>query len=202
MRAVGRFRFPVVMTGTIPLFVLLGACQPQPSGPVADPYDPALMTFGAPPATVTDERHTGAYAEGEALSMTAKLEPLADGDVKTVRIDTTHRIVEIAPGVRFSAWTFGDQVPGPTVRAKVGDRIRFSMTNRSDEVVPGVRLTSAPMMHSMDFHSAMVARTTSTARSRRDRPSSSSSRRTIRACTCTTAVRRWCSNTSRRACTA
>ena len=30
------------------------------------------------------------------------------------------------PGVKFSAWTFGDQVPGPTVRARVGDRIRFT----------------------------------------------------------------------------
>jgi nitrite reductase (NO-forming) len=31
------------------------------------------------------------------------------------------------------------------------------MTNRSDEVAPGVRITAAPMMHSMDFHSAMVS---------------------------------------------
>jgi nitrite reductase (NO-forming) len=59
--------------------------------------------------------------------------------------------------VRFSAWTFGDQVPGPTVRARVGDRIKFSMTNRSDEPVPGMQLTAAPMMHSMDFHAAMVS---------------------------------------------
>jgi nitrite reductase (NO-forming) len=59
--------------------------------------------------------------------------------------------------VKYSAWTFGDQVPGPTVRARVGDRIRFVMTNRSDEPVPGVRITQAPMMHSMDFHAAMVS---------------------------------------------
>ena len=31
------------------------------------------------------------------------------------------------------------------------------MSNRSDEPVPGVRMTAAPMMHSMDFHSAMVS---------------------------------------------
>ena len=31
------------------------------------------------------------------------------------------------------------------------------MTNRSDEPVPGVQLTAAPMMHSMDFHAAMVS---------------------------------------------
>jgi hypothetical protein len=39
--------------------------------------------------------------------------------------------IEIAPGVQFSAWTFGDQVPGPVIQARVGDRIKFSMTNRS-----------------------------------------------------------------------
>jgi nitrite reductase (NO-forming) len=59
--------------------------------------------------------------------------------------------------VKFSAWTFGDQVPGPTLRARVGDRIKFVMTNRSDEAAPGLRLTAAPMMHSMDFHAAMVS---------------------------------------------
>ncbi|UUZ53378.1 multicopper oxidase domain-containing protein [Massilia sp. H-1] len=77
--------------------------------------------------------------------------------MKTVRLDTTHKIIEIAPGVKFGAWTFGDQVPGPTVRARVGDTIKFSMTNRSDEVMPGVQMTAAPMMHSMDFHAAMVS---------------------------------------------
>ena len=109
------------------------------------------------PSLVTTDRHKGAFAAGDALSMDATLKPLVKGDVKEVRLDTTHKIIEIAPGVRFSAWTFGDQVPGPTIRARVGDRIRFSMTNRSDEPVPGVQLTAAPMMHSMDFHAAMVA---------------------------------------------
>jgi len=39
----------------------------------------------------------------------------------------------------------------------VGDRVKFSMTNRSDERVPGIQVMAAPMMHSMDFHSAMVS---------------------------------------------
>lgn len=122
-----------------------------------DKYDLSSMKFGAPPAVVTKERHTGAFAAGDALSFEPALKGLAPGDVKEVRLDTTHKIIEIAPGIKFSAWTFGDQVPGPVVRARVGDRIKFSMTNRSDEPVPGVRVTAAPMMHSMDFHSAMVA---------------------------------------------
>ena len=122
-----------------------------------DKYDIANMKLGAPPAVVTNERHSGAFAQGGALSFDAAVKPLDPAEVKEVRLDTTHKVIEIAPGVRFSAWTFADQVPGPVVRARVGDRIKFSMTNRSDEPVPGVRVTAAPMMHSMDFHSAMVA---------------------------------------------
>ena len=127
--------------------------QPQ----AKDKYDPAGMDLKPTPAKVTNQRHTGAFASGESLSMDAALKPLDPAPVKTLQLDTTHKIIEIAPGVKFSAWTFGDQVPGPTLRARVGDRIKFSMTNRSDEPVPGVKMTAAPMMHSMDFHAAMVS---------------------------------------------
>ena len=141
----------------------VAACGPQAppaptaSAPPADKYDISKMDLKPVPAKVTAERHTGAFAEGASLSFGAELKPLDPSPVKTIRLDTTHKIIEIAPGVKFSAWTFGDHVPGPTVRARVGDKIRFSMTNRSDEPVPGVRLTAAPMMHSMDFHAAMVS---------------------------------------------
>jgi len=122
-----------------------------------DRYDPSKMDLKPVPSKTTSERHTGKFAEGSSLSFGAKLAPLDPAPVKTVRLDTTHKIIEIAPGVKFSAWTFGDQVPGPTIRARVGDRVKFVMTNRSDEPAPGVRLTAAPMMHSMDFHAAMVS---------------------------------------------
>ena len=123
----------------------------------ADPYDTSKMDLKPKPATVSSERHKGAFASGDSLSLGAELKRLDPAPVKDIRLDATHKIVEIAPGVKFSAWTFGDQVPGPTIRARVGDRIRFSMTNRSDEPAPGVQLTAAPMMHSMDFHAAMVS---------------------------------------------
>jgi nitrite reductase (NO-forming) len=137
--------------------ISLAACSPTSAPPAADPYDISKMDLKPVPAKVSAERHTGKFAEGASLSFGALLNPLDPSPVKTVRLDTTHKIIEIAPGVKFSAWTFGDTVPGPTVRARVGDRIKFSMTNRSDEPVPGVRLTAAPMMHSMDFHAAMVS---------------------------------------------
>src|SRR5215510_7330788 len=134
------------------LAALLSACSERP-----DPYDPAKLDLKPVPSKLSTERHKGAFASGGSLSLGAELKPLDQAPLKEVRLDTTHKIIEIAPGVKFSAWTFGDQVPGPTVRARVGDRIKFSMTNRSDEAVPGVRITAEPMMHSMDFHAAMVS---------------------------------------------
>lgn len=140
----------------LPILMLSG-CDNGGKPKAADPYDTSKMDFKSPPAKVSAERHTGPFAAGNSLSLTAELKPLDPSPVKEVRLDTTHKIIEIAPGVKFSGWTFGDQVPGPTIRAKVGDKIRFTMTNRSDEAVPGVQLTAAPMMHSMDFHAAMVS---------------------------------------------
>jgi len=39
------------------------------------------------------------------------------------------RRIEIAPGLYFPAWTYNDQVPGPTIRATKGDRIRIWFVN-------------------------------------------------------------------------
>ncbi len=36
---------------------------------------------------------------------------------------------EVAPGVFFPAWTYNGQVPGPTLRATEGDRVRVTFTN-------------------------------------------------------------------------
>ena len=143
-----------LLAGTAAL--ALTACNPTPPV-VVDKYDPAKMDFKPAPAKLTNVRHTGPFSMGEALNKTAELKPVDPAPIKVVQLDTTHKIIEIAPGVKFSAWTFGDQVPGPAIRARVGDKIRFSMTNRSDEVAPGLTMMAAPMMHSMDFHAAMVS---------------------------------------------
>jgi nitrite reductase (NO-forming) len=136
--------------------VLLVACNR--SNNAATGADPAYpLELKSPPSTLTTQRHTGAFASGASLNFNSELKPLDPAPVKYVQLDTTHKIIEIAPGVQFSAWTFGDQVPGPSVRARVGDKIHFSMTNRSDETLPGMSMVVAPMMHSMDFHAAMVS---------------------------------------------
>jgi FtsP/CotA-like multicopper oxidase with cupredoxin domain len=47
-------------------------------------------------------------------------------DYQIVAVD---REIEIAPRVFFPAWTFNGQVPGPTIRATEGDRVRVTFIN-------------------------------------------------------------------------
>jgi nitrite reductase (NO-forming) len=155
-------------TSLLVAFILLAGCDRSPwkspgadaaagGAAAADRYESSKMDLKSAPAKVTGERNNGALASGSALSTDATLKPLDAAPVKELRLDTTHSVVTVAPGVNYIAWTFGGQVPGPTIRAKVGDRIKFIMTNRSDHVVPGLQVIDAPMMHSMDFHAAMVS---------------------------------------------
>jgi FtsP/CotA-like multicopper oxidase with cupredoxin domain len=39
--------------------------------------------------------------------------------------------IEVAPGVTFAAWTYNGRIPGPTLRAREGDRLRITFANGS-----------------------------------------------------------------------
>jgi FtsP/CotA-like multicopper oxidase with cupredoxin domain len=41
------------------------------------------------------------------------------------------REIEVAPGVKFPAWTYNGRVPGPTLRAREGERLRIRFANGS-----------------------------------------------------------------------
>ena len=69
-------------------------------------------------------------------------ELLRDFDTGTIRHENgrtvrewelvaTDREIEVAPGVRYAAWTYNDRVPGPTLRATEGDRLRIRFVNGS-----------------------------------------------------------------------
>jgi FtsP/CotA-like multicopper oxidase with cupredoxin domain len=60
--------------------------------------------------------------------------------LREYEIYAADRQIEIAPGLYFPAWTYNGQVPGPTIRATEGDRIRVTFTNAG----------SHP--HTMHFH--------------------------------------------------
>jgi manganese oxidase len=52
----------------------------------------------------------------------------------------TNKEIEVAPGVFFPAWTYNGRVPGPTIKAREGDRVRIEMVNTTDHP------------HTMHFH--------------------------------------------------
>src|SRR5918999_911919 len=54
--------------------------------------------------------------------------------------------IEVAPGVRYAAWAYNGRVPGPTLRAREGERLRVRFVNAS----------SHP--HTIHFHGIHAAR--------------------------------------------
>jgi nitrite reductase (NO-forming) len=73
------------------------------------------------------------------------LGPADSGTVHEIALDATEELIEVAPGVTQQMWTFGGQVPGPTLRGKIGDTFRITLTNQGT------------MGHSIDFHASKVA---------------------------------------------
>jgi FtsP/CotA-like multicopper oxidase with cupredoxin domain len=60
-------------------------------------------------------------------------------------VTAADRMVEVAPGIAFPAWTFNGRVPGPTLRAREGERLRIRFQNGSRHA------------HTMHFHGVHTA---------------------------------------------
>lgn len=77
----------------------------------------------------------------------ARLAPL-DGDDQTehhVTLQVTEQVVEVAPGVTQSRWTFGGSAPGPVLRGRIGDKFVITLSN------------DGTIGHSIDFHAGALA---------------------------------------------
>ncbi len=90
---------------------------------------------GFDPATLLTEWDTGTASR------------LPDGSVlRTFEVEAVDREIEIAPGIMFPAWTYNGRVPGPSLRATEGERLRIVFRN------------SGSHPHSMHFHGIHAAR--------------------------------------------
>jgi manganese oxidase len=57
--------------------------------------------------------------------------PRPDGSkLREYEIFAVDREIEVAPGLKFAAWTYNGQVPGPTIRATEGDLVRVRFVNQ------------------------------------------------------------------------
>lgn len=70
--------------------------------------------------------------------------PINRDHAETLEIELTAKevVAEMAPGVLFNYWTFDGQVPGPMLRARVGDTIELTLKNDENNLHP----------HNIDLH--------------------------------------------------
>jgi nitrite reductase (NO-forming) len=75
----------------------------------------------------------------------ATLPPIKSGNVVPLHITLKDVTLQIAPGVKFSAWTFDGGAPGPVIHVREGQTIKVTLTN------------GGAIPHSIDFHAARIA---------------------------------------------
>ncbi len=102
----------------------------------------------APPANQTAAAAAAPVADPNAPPYTLR-DPFAPavlpGTVHDVDLPIIDKDITVATGFVVHAWTFGGQVPGPTIRVHLGDTVRVHLTNQTT------------MSHSIDFHASQTA---------------------------------------------
>ena len=76
-----------------------------------------------------------------------KAPTLLEGTTHDIDLVIEEKLMTVADGFVQAVWTFGGTVPGPVIRAQVGDTIRIHLKNPATSKLP----------HSVDFHSSLVA---------------------------------------------
>ena len=99
--------------------------QPNPSGPVGSAADRGRLVSGLrsanePPVPVETPDLTKLYWE------------MKNG-VKEFHLHCRHTKREFLPDMLFDVWGFNDSMPGPTIEAIEGDRVRFVVHNELPE---------------------------------------------------------------------
>ena len=141
--------------GTMLAAPLLGACTAQDHSehsPAVDPsggHGPMSGVHGATFRTGGRVDHAANGFDPRILLRDFDYGHTSIGaDGRTVReweVIAEDREIEVAPGVRFQAWTFNGRIPGPTLRCTEGDLLRVRFINRSEH------------QHTMHFHGIHTA---------------------------------------------
>jgi nitrite reductase (NO-forming) len=99
------------------------------------------------PLLLTSPRNrVGAPASASGAETAYRVYGDGTGKIVEVKLDAIETTQELAPGVQYQVWTFGGTAPGPVIRVKVGDTVRFVLTNKS----------TLGLSHSIDFHAAQT----------------------------------------------
>ena len=137
---------------------LLGGAAAAGAAPVLHELIPHRGLHGATSsAAAATAHHGGAHHGSDHRGAVGRVDPAGNGfdpheilrdfdegtvlgGVREWEIVAEDREIEVAPGVKYAAWTYNGRVPGPTLRAREGERLRVRFTNGS----------SHP--HTMHFH--------------------------------------------------
>ncbi|MEX1183232.1 MAG: multicopper oxidase domain-containing protein [Gemmatimonadota bacterium] len=103
-----------------------------------------VAVTGGAASNEVDRVDFGKVITATSPAFDARVAPATEARVKEFRIPMTHRTIEIAPGVNYEGWTFGNTVPGPVIRVREGDLVKVTLVNESNAA------------HSIDFHSARI----------------------------------------------
>jgi nitrite reductase (NO-forming) len=115
------------MTGSIAIAGAAASSAPAAPGPIAA-------------ATPVADPNAPAYTLRDPLAPAVLAGTVHDIDLPIVDKDIT-----VATGFVVHAWTFGGQVPAPTIRVHLGDTVHVHLTNQTQ------------MSHSIDFHASQTA---------------------------------------------
>ena len=108
------------------------------------------------------------------VPMNAALPPAPAGPIARVHLVLVDKTIEIAPGIKYSAWAFSGGAPAPFIHVRQGQRVELTLTNKG--VIP----------HSVDFMQRGSHRTSRSATCSPALRSTTASSRTIPAPSCST----------------
>lgn len=144
-----------LVVGVLSLVIAGGAGRRASTAPAPQPEQAAQAT---PAASVEQQAKTPTVEEvsrhPSALPDSPDYRRYEDGRYSGLVKDRTGPIVqevhfhirevvaEVVPGTTLDVWTFDGAVPGPMLRARVGDTIDFFLHNPKDSTMP----------HNVDFH--------------------------------------------------
>ncbi len=125
--------------------LLLGGCSAagEPTIEAADEAEPAAGTSPDTSELATFDASVAPADDWEARD--PRLAQAPEGEIHEVTMRASQFEGEVAGGTVQQLWGFDDQVPGPTLRAKVGDTFVITFVNDGE------------MGHSIDFHASKVA---------------------------------------------
>lgn len=116
---------------------------PAPAEPAASAQPARPVTadeISLHPSEMPDSADYAFYADGKYDQLTQRTagEPL----VHEVHLTSKEVDAEVVPGTTMEYWTFDGRIPGPMIRARVGDSLDFYLKNDAASTMP----------HNVDFH--------------------------------------------------